>query len=117
MDDPLTLPPLRRPNVLWIFGDQHRAQATGYRGAPNVATPNLDNLGRQGVRFDCAVAGAPWCTPFRGALISGRYPHQTGVVANGIRLPPDLPTVATAFDAGRDPSRPAATSAQKCASP
>ena len=35
MDDPVALPPLRRPNVLWIFGDQHRAQATGYRGDPN----------------------------------------------------------------------------------
>ena len=55
MDDSLALPPLRRPNVLWIFGDQHRAQATGYRGDPNVATANLDNLGCQGVRFDCAV--------------------------------------------------------------
>ena len=80
----MQLPPLRRPNVLWIFGDQHRAHATGYRGDPNIATPNIDNLGRQGVRFDCAVAGAPWCTPF----ISGRYPHQSGVVANGVRLPP-----------------------------
>ena len=99
MDDSVALPPLRRPNVLWIFGDQHRAQATGYRGDANVATPNLDNLGRQGVRFDCAVAGAPWCTPFRGALLSGRYPHQTGVVANGIRLPPASPTVASAFNA------------------
>ena len=29
----MQLPPLRRPNVLWIFGDQHRAQATGYRGS------------------------------------------------------------------------------------
>ena len=42
----MQLPPLRRPNVLWIFGDQHRAQATGYRGDPNVSTPNIDNLGR-----------------------------------------------------------------------
>ena len=42
MDDSLALPPLRRPNVLWIFGDQHRAQATGYCGDPNVATPNLE---------------------------------------------------------------------------
>ena len=39
MAESLALPPLRRPNVLWIFGDQHRAQATGYRGDPNVATP------------------------------------------------------------------------------
>ena len=87
--------------MVWIFGDQHRAQATGYRNDPNVSTPNLDNLARQGVRFDCAVAGAPWCTPFRGALISGRYPHQSGVVANGIMLRPAIPTVAGAFnDAG-----------------
>jgi arylsulfatase A-like enzyme len=99
VEEKIFAPPPRRPNVLWIFGDQHRAQATGYRGDPNVATPNLDNLGRQGVRFDCAVAGAPWCAPFRGALISGRYPHQNGVVCNGIALPPSAPTVATAFNA------------------
>lgn len=101
MGEKLRLRPLRRPNVLWIFGDQHRAQANGYRGDPNLLTPNIDNLGRQGVRFDCAVAGAPWCAPFRGALISGQYPHQNGVVANGIQLSPSIPTVATAFnDAG-----------------
>ena len=98
MPETLVLRPRRRPNVLWIFGDQHRAQATGYRGDPNVATPNIDNLGRQGVRFDCAVAGAPWCAPFRGALVSGRYPHQNGVVCNGIGLSPSDPTVATAFN-------------------
>ena len=101
MAESLELRRQRRPNVVWIFGDQHRAQATGYRGDPNLLTPNIDNLGRQGVRFDCAVAGAPWCAPFRGALISGQYPHQNGVVANGIQLPPANPTVATAFnDAG-----------------
>ena len=33
VDESLELPPLRRPNVLWIFGDQHRAQATGYHTA------------------------------------------------------------------------------------
>ena len=72
MDDPLPLPPLRRPNVLWIFGDQHRAQATGYRGDPNVSTPNLDNLGRQGVRFDCAVAGASTLPAWRACVGSLR---------------------------------------------
>ena len=65
------LRPNRRPNVIWIFGDQHRAQALSYRGDLNVYTPNIDNLARNGMRFDNAVAGAPWCTPFRGALLSG----------------------------------------------
>ena len=98
MVEKLPLRPNRRPNVIWVFGDQHRAQAVGYRGDPNLATPNLDNMTRQGVRFDCAVAGAPWCAPFRGALISGTYPHQNGVVCNGIQLDPAAPTVATAFN-------------------
>ena len=97
MSDRLTLHPPRRPNVVWIFGDQHRVHATSYRGDPNVFTPNIDNLAREGMRFDGAVAGAPWCTPFRGALLTGRYPHQSGVVANGCPLPPELPTVAHAF--------------------
>ena len=48
MNDPRVLPPVRRPNVLWIFGDQHRAQATGYCGGPKVSIPNLDNLGPAG---------------------------------------------------------------------
>ena len=98
MVENLELAKARRPNVIWIFGDQHRAQATGYRGDPNLSTANLDNMTRQGMRFDCAVAGAPWCAPFRGALISGRYPHQNGVVCNGIQLDPAAPTIATAFN-------------------
>ena len=99
MSERLTLRRARRPNVVWVFGDQHRAHATSYRGDGNVFTPNIDNLAREGMRFDCAVAGAPWCTPFRGALLTGRYPHQSGVVANGCRLAPELPTVAHAFAA------------------
>ena len=94
MNERLTLHAPRRPNVVWVFGDQHRAQATSYRGDGNVFTPNIDNLAREGMRFDGAVAGAPWCTPFRGALLTGRYPHQSGVVANGCPLPPQMPTVA-----------------------
>ena len=97
MSERLTLRTPRRPNVVWIFGDQHRAHATSYRGDGNVFTPNIDNLAREGMRFDCALAGAPWCTPFRGALLTGRYPHQSGVVANGCPLPPQMPAVAHAF--------------------
>lgn len=87
----------RPPNIIWIFGDQHRAQSVGYRGDPNVFTPNIDNLARNGRRFDQAVAGAPWCCPFRAALLTGRYPHQNGVTSTPGRLAPSQPTLVQPF--------------------
>lgn len=59
MNTELDFRPQRKPNVIWVFGDQHRAQALSYRRNPNVFTPNIDNLTRNGMRFDCAVSGAP----------------------------------------------------------
>lgn len=88
---------MKRPNVIWIFGDQHRGQALGCHGDPQVRTPVIDNLARQGLDFPCAVAGAPWCCPFRGALLTGRYPHQNGVTATPGGLAPSHPTVAKPF--------------------
>jgi arylsulfatase A-like enzyme len=87
----------RKPNVIWVFGDQHRGQALGYRGDPNVRTPNIDNLARNGYRFDSAVAGAPWCCPFRGAMLTGLYPHQCGVTRTPMALDPTIPTITDPF--------------------
>lgn len=87
----------QQPNVIWIFGDQHRAQALGYRGDPNVKTPCLDRLASRGLRFDNAVAGSPWCTPFRAALFTGRYPHQVGCTKTPAKLDPEIPTIAQPF--------------------
>jgi arylsulfatase A-like enzyme len=93
-NEPLNLYPDRRPNVLWVFGDQLRAQALGYRGDTNVRTPNIDNLARWGMRFDCAVSGAPWCCPFRASLLTSLYPHQSGVTETPKPLDPAIPTIA-----------------------
>jgi arylsulfatase A-like enzyme len=92
----------KRPaNVIWIVVDQMRAQATGYAGDPNVYTPNLDRLAAEGTNFTRAVAGSPLCCPFRGAMVTGRYPHNNGVAGHGDPLPDGAPTVAHAFrDAG-----------------
>jgi arylsulfatase A-like enzyme len=87
----------RKPNVIWIFGDQHRAQSLGIHGDPNLRTPVIDNLARNGRDFSCAVSGAPWCSPFRGALLSGKYPHQNGVVRTPGSLGASQPTVAEPF--------------------
>lgn len=87
----------QRPNLIWIFGDQMRAQATGYMGDPNVHTPNIDRLAQEGLAFTGAVSGCPLCCPYRGSLLSGRYPHNA-VPGHEMQLSPELPTIATAFN-------------------
>lgn len=89
----------RRPNVIWIVTDQMRAQAMGFKGDPNVRTPNLDGMAREGVVFDNAVSGTPWCCPFRGALLTGLYPHKNGVTETPKALDPTIPTIAEPFKA------------------
>jgi arylsulfatase A-like enzyme len=87
-----------RPNVIWVFGDQLRAQAVGYMGDPNVATPNIDRLAAEGVTFTAAVAGTPLCAPCRGSLLASRYPHEC-VPGHEYPLPDGQQTVASVFRA------------------
>ena len=95
-------PPLDRPNVIWIFGDQHRGQAMSCAGDPNLRTPNLDRMANHGVRFTQAVAGCPLCSPFRGSLLTARYPHEA-VIGHNHPMPEGMPTVAHPFnEAGYD---------------
>ena len=86
-----------RPNAIWIFGDQHRAQATGYSMDPNAMTPHLDNLAASGMNFCRAVSGFPLCCPARGSFLTGRYPHKV-VPGHEHQLPPDQPTIAHVFN-------------------
>lgn len=74
------------PNVLWIFSDQHRAQAMSCAGDPNVETPNLDRLASEGMRFTNAYANTPVCSPFRASLYTGKYIHNHGVVSLDVPL-------------------------------
>ncbi|MBD3240625.1 MAG: sulfatase-like hydrolase/transferase [Chitinivibrionales bacterium] len=91
-------------NVIWVFGDQHRAQMLGCNGDPNVHTPNIDRISSEGVNCENAVAGFPLCCPFRGSLLTSRYPHDC-VPGHQYRMPPQLPTIAHAFkDHGFDTS-------------
>lgn len=87
-----------RPNILWLLGDQHRAQALSCMGDPNLSTPRIDGLaGGVGVT---AVAGCPLCTPFRGSLLTSRYPHEC-TPGHDHAMPEGMPTVAAPFnDAG-----------------
>ncbi len=89
------------PNVLWIFCDQLRWHSLSANGEPNLSTPNLDRLAAEGVSYDTAVTTCPVCTPARGAVMTGRYGHGTGILYLGDLLAPCQQTVAHTFrDAG-----------------
>jgi len=67
-----------RPNVVLIVMDDVGYGDYGAYGAPDIKTPNVDRLARDGVKFTDFYA-APSCTPTRAALITGRYYQRTGL--------------------------------------
>ncbi|MFH1266634.1 MAG: sulfatase [Planctomycetota bacterium] len=88
----------RRPNVVFVLTDQWRAQATGYAGDPNAKTPHLDRLAGESVDLTGAVSGCPVCCPYRGSLMTGRYPLTHGVFLNDVCLSNDAVSLAQAFN-------------------
>ena len=90
-----------RPNILFMFCDQLRYGTLGAEGNPIIRTPNLDRLAAEGVVFEQAFSNCPICSPFRGNVLTGRYPHQHGVVDNEYELWRDQTTLAYVLgDAG-----------------
>jgi arylsulfatase A-like enzyme len=71
-----------RPDVIIVLTDQQRADAFAAAGAAALRTPAMDRLAREGVMFTRAFAATPQCSPSRAALLTGRYPHRTGVMGN-----------------------------------
>jgi arylsulfatase A-like enzyme len=84
----------KRPNILFIFSDQHRAQAMSCAGDQNVFTPNIDRLASEGVRFTNAYSSSPMCAPARACLYTGQYITTHGVNCLFKPLLPRQPVLA-----------------------
>jgi len=72
----------RRPNILLIHSDQHRFDCVGVNGHPQLRTPHLDALARDGMNFVHAFTPIPVCAPSRNCLLTGRWAVHHGVIAN-----------------------------------
>lgn len=66
-------------NVIVIIGDDHTPGVVGCYGNKVINTPNIDRMAKKGVRFKHAYAQAPVCSASRQSLLTGKYPHATGV--------------------------------------
>jgi arylsulfatase A-like enzyme len=71
--------PGRRDNVLIVHWHDLGRYLHVY-GHPGVSSPRLDRLAAEGILFTRAHASAPLCSPARGSLFTGRYPHSNGLV-------------------------------------
>ncbi|TFG67280.1 MAG: hypothetical protein E4H27_09200, partial [Anaerolineales bacterium] len=81
IQSPLRTTHMPTDNILFILTDQWPAWAFSFMGA-DIPTPNIDRLAAQGTVFANAFTTCPLCTPARGALLTSRWPHQTGIYDN-----------------------------------
>jgi arylsulfatase len=78
--------PADRPNILFVFTDQQRADTLGVLN-PVMRTPVMDRLCAEGTTFTRAYTPVPVCVPARCSLIFGQYAHHTGCYENRDAMP------------------------------
>lgn len=88
----------KRPNILLITSDQQHWNTIG-KNFPEVSTPSLDRLAKQGMLFNRAYCPNPTCTPSRASMITGQYPSRHGAWSLGTKLPESVPTVGESLHA------------------
>src|SRR6516165_6941522 len=95
MPDPAAdAPSPRRRNILFITTDQQRFDSLGCNGGTVARTPVVDRLAAEGINYRRAYNQNTVCMPARSTMLTGQYVRTHGVVANGIPLPLDAPSVA-----------------------
>jgi len=87
----------RRPNVLYIFSDQHRAQSLPGEPMCDIVAPALDRFRKTNVSMERCISNYPLCVPHRAILLSGLYPCQSKVTQNEHTLEPLVPGLGEVF--------------------
>jgi arylsulfatase A-like enzyme len=80
--------------ILFITTDQQRYDSLGCNGGTVARTPVVDGLAASGVRFERAYNQNTVCMPARSTMLTGQYVRTHGVIANGVPLPDDAPSIA-----------------------
>lgn len=67
------------PNIIFILADDFGYGDLGCMGCKDIATPNIDRLAAEGVKFTDFYANAPVCTPTRAGFMTGRWQQRCGI--------------------------------------
>src|ERR1043165_9018317 len=68
----------RKPNIIVIVADDLGYADLGCQGSTELATPNIDSIAANGVRFTNGYVSCPVCSPTRAGLLTGRYQERFG---------------------------------------
>ena len=89
----------RRPNILFIFSDDHACQAIGAYGSRINQTPNIDRIAREGALFENSFCSNAICAPSRAVVLTGKFSHVNGKIDNGDPFDTSQPTFNKALQA------------------
>ncbi len=93
---------MKKPNLLYIFTDQQRADTMGCYGNHQIETPALNGLASDSFVFDKAYVSQPVCSPARTTMLTGLWPHTGGVPSCNVPLREEIPTIAEMLPDGYD---------------
>ncbi len=79
---PLCVSAADRPNVVFILSDDQGWTDYSFMGHPHIQTPHIDQLAKEGILYRRGYVTAPLCRPSLASLVTGLYPHQTGIRGN-----------------------------------
>ncbi len=71
-----------RPNILFIFSDDHSSAAISAYGSVLNNTPHIDRIAREGIRLDRYLVTNSICAPSRATILTGKYSHENGQLTN-----------------------------------
>ncbi len=84
-------PRKEKPNLLFIWTDQQRADTMAIYGNKKIEVPNLNKLASQSIVLENPYVTQPVCTPSRSSVMTGLYPHTNGCLDNNVPLPANIP--------------------------
>ncbi len=90
---------MSKPNLLFVFSDQHRAQSLG-RVNPDIISPEFDHFAEQSAVFNNCVSNCPVCVPMRGSLLTAQYAWNHEALTNDLPVNSSLRSIADVLNYG-----------------
>jgi len=76
----------QRPNIVFVFSDDHALQSIGAYGSRINETPNIDRIAQEGAIFTNSFCANSICGPSRACILTGKHSHLNGFLRNGNRF-------------------------------